>query len=49
MMYVFLGKNINHNLALVQFLDHFQLEYRLLSYHDIDKLILDFCMLHTSD
>lgn len=49
MLYVFLGKNVDHNVALTQFLEHFHLEYKLLSYSEIDNLILDFCMLHTSD
>lgn len=49
MMYVFLGKNINHNVALIQFLDRFHLDYKLLPYSDIDDMILKFCMLHTDD
>lgn len=49
MIYVFLGKNINHNVTLIQFLDRFHLDYKLFPYSDVDEMVLEFCMSHTDD
>lgn len=49
MMYVFLGKQIAHNITVTKCLNQLNLSYELLSYSEFDQSILEFCMSHTSD
>lgn len=49
MMYVFLGKNVGHNVALTNTLNQFNFQYELFAYTEIDQMILEFFMMHSSD